>query len=117
MRKKKVYLSGKISDLSIEDYTAHFKQAEEYLLGLGYAVYNPVESDIIQDIFHEFGYRACLAKCMSMLRFCDCIYMLDNWVDSKGAIAERAFADACGIEVIHEDVNNYGLNNTAASGR
>lgn len=116
MRKKKIYLSGKISGLSIEDYTAHFKQAEDYLLGLGYAVYNPIESEIIQSIFQEFGYRACLAKCMAMLRFCDCIYLLDNWMDSKGAIAEKAFADACGIETIHEDVNNYGRDNTAATG-
>ena len=105
--KKKIYLSGKVSGLTMEEYTAKFKRAEEYLLGLGYAVYNPIDADVIQDTYLEFGYAACLAKCISMLRFCTHIYMLKDWQESKGAIAEKAFADACGIETIYEIEENY----------
>lgn len=107
MKKNKIYISGPVSKYPEEVYKAKFKRAEEYLLGLGYLVYNPVEASVIQEMFHEFGYAACLAKCMAMLRFCNKIYMLQGWEDSKGAIAEKAFADAIGIETVYEIEENY----------
>ena len=48
--KKKVYISGPVSGLSEEEYTSKFKKAEDYLLDLGYAVYNPVDAGVIQSI-------------------------------------------------------------------
>ena len=53
-------------------------------------------------MYKEFGFKARLAKCMAMLRFCDCIYMLKNWENSLVAKAEKAFAEACGIQVLYE---------------
>ena len=107
MRKKKIFIAGQVSGLSEDEYTAKFKKAEDYLLGLGYAVYNPADADVILDTLKELGYAACLAKCIAMLRFCDCIYMLKDWQESKDAIAEKAFADAVGIETIYEIESNY----------
>lgn len=102
MKKKVVYISGRISGLSEEEYISKFKRAEKFLYSVGYMVYNPVEANVIQQIYKEYGYKACLAKCVAMLRFCDCIYMLKDWEDSPGAKAEKAFAEACGIEVLYE---------------
>jgi hypothetical protein len=105
--KKRIYISGKISGLPEEEYKQRFKQAEEYLLGKGYAVYNPVEASVIQETYQELGYAACLAKCIAMLRFCTHIYMLEGWESSNGAIAEKAFADAVGIDTVYENRAEY----------
>ena len=105
--KKRIYISGKISGLPEKEYKQRFKQAEDYLLDKGYAVYNPVDASVIQETFKELGYAACLAKCIAMLRFCTHIYMLEGWTDSNGAIAEKAFADAVGIETLFENRTDY----------
>lgn len=105
--KKKVYISGAISGLPEDVYRKRFKKAEIFLKGLGYDVFNPVESHLIQEVYKKQGYAACLAKCMEKLRYCQCIYMLEGWPKSGGAIAEKAFANACKIETIYECQNNY----------
>lgn len=100
--KGKIYISGGISGRPEEEYKEHFKKAEDALLTDGYAVYNPVSSRIIQEIYQNYGYAACLAKCIAMLRFCTHIFLLEGWENSPGAKAELAFAEACGIKVIYE---------------
>lgn len=38
-----------------------------------------------------------------MLMCCDRIYLLDNWVGSKGAKAEYALAAKLGLEIVFQD--------------
>lgn len=49
-----------------------------------------------------FDYEEYLPICLSMLRPCDTIYMLNDWQDSKGAKVELAFAEAQGMDVIYQ---------------
>ena len=106
--KKRIYISGAVSDIPENIYKAKFKKAEEFLKGLGYEVFNPVESEIIQETFRKYGYDACLAKCIEKLSYCHCIFMLEGWTKSGGALAEKAYAKACKKDVIYECSNNYG---------
>ena len=39
---------------------------------------------------------------LTMLQCCDAIFMLNNWDDSAGAMAEHALAMKLGLKVIHE---------------
>lgn len=41
--------------------------------------------------------------CLPMLMCCDRIYLLDNWVGSKGAKAEYALAAKLGLEIVFQD--------------
>lgn len=106
--KKLVYISGAVSDIPERVYKARFKKAEKFLLGLGYDVFNPIEDEEIQTVFREYGYSACLAKCIEKLQYCDMIFMLVGFTESGGAMAEKAYAKACKMEIVYECSNNYG---------
>ena len=41
--------------------------------------------------------------CCAMIRACDCIFMLNGYEDSLGALAEIALAKKLGLTVIYQD--------------
>jgi hypothetical protein len=47
-------------------------------------------------------YEECMRVCMVLVGMCDAIYMLDNWEDSPGAKAEKAYAEALGLNIMYE---------------
>ena len=96
-----VYISGKMSGLSVEDYRSLFLAAEQKLLQLGYSVVNPsTEAYYTENGFESKSYGDILLKDLEILNGCDAICMLDNWQQSKGAKTEHAFAVACHKKVI-----------------
>lgn len=101
---KKIYISGKMTGLPKEVFQAKFAEAERKLTDKGWKVFNPA-NDAWQSWFERQGktYAEMLWHDMHQVMECAAIYMLDNFLESKGAKAEMAFAIAIGKEVIYDD--------------
>ena len=100
-KKKKVYLSGKITGLDEAEYKRNFNTAELWLTGLGYDVVNPVSYTQIPN----GSWQDYMRRDIKLLMDCDYIYMLDDWTDSTGAKAEFNLAVEIGIERLVLDGN------------
>lgn len=98
-KKPRVYISGKITGLSEEEYKNNFNSAELYLTSLGYNVVNPVAYDTIPN----GTWTDYMKRDIRLLMGCDYIYMLDNWTESTGAKTEYRLAVELGIECLKLD--------------
>lgn len=96
--KPRIYLSGRMSGLSVEDYTRRFGEAEERLKG-EYKVMNPARWGWF---LKYLPYRFALAFDLFMMCFCDRVCLLDGWTLSDGATAENQFARSIGLIVEFE---------------
>jgi hypothetical protein len=89
----KIYISGKISGLSIEEYTANFNNTEKYLENLysrfNVKIVNPLNINPFLGIKTWHGY---MINDVRALLKCDAIYIMDNWSESRGAKIELAIA-------------------------
>lgn len=93
----KIYISGKITGLPIEEAKQRFDDAENLLMALNtfQEVVNPMKNGLPetatwkQHIIHD----------ISMLLECDAIFMTDNWIDSKGARIEYFIASEMGMKI------------------
>jgi len=95
---KKIYISGKITGLPVGEVKARFQQAELMLIGLGYEVVNPLKNGLTK----EHSWAEHMLRDIESLFDCDVIYMLNNWMDSKGARIEKNIADELGMDVWFE---------------
>lgn len=96
MKKKLIYISGKITGL--DDYAEKFSAAKKYLIGLGLTVINPVECDHSKNKdWHEF-----MITDLKYLFQCDAIYMLNNWSESTGARIEHFIAQETGMKIFYQ---------------
>ena len=96
----KVYISGKISGLSKEEYMKNFAEAEE-LLSQHHSVINPAKTN--GTLPSDTTYEEYMDISMKLLSFCDAIFMLRNWKDSIGANAEHAYAKAHGYMIVYQE--------------
>lgn len=118
----KIYISGKIGGVVIGDDTLQkFAKAEEMLKAQGHEVFNPTserwqrhlrkryhnDTEFFQPWLDQGEmpdfYTYALLRDMMALSLKDAIYMLPDWLDSKGAKVEHAFAIACGMTVIYDE--------------
>lgn len=103
--KTRVYLSGKIT--GDPDYAFKFKCAELYVKSLGYKVISPVGR------FDKPGmpWIYYMIRALRKMLKCNAIYMLPDWVYSKGAQIEHSLAVNLEYEIIQgewEDLNEFG---------
>ena len=96
--RQRIYISGRMSGLSEQDYTARFSTAEE-MLKADYKVFNPVRWGWF---LKHVPYRVALAFDIAMMCFCDRVYFLDGWALSNGACAEHQFAVSTGMIRMYE---------------
>ena len=90
----KIYIAGKITGL--KDYKDHFNKAEAELTKKGYKCMNP-------SILPEgFPWEIYMPICYAMIDACNAIYMLKNWIDSKGAKLEFDYEKSKNKEIIFE---------------
>ena len=90
---KRIYISGKISGLCREEYTANFAKAEEMLKKDGYRVVNPTRSILSRWPFNRWAkYKHYLIYDIWLLLRCDYIYKLPGWRESRGAQIESCVA-------------------------
>ena len=90
----KIYISGKITNLSEKEYTENFKSAYSELFELKYVDYS---GNIVNplDIKPLFGIKKWLFFMISdliALKKCDAIALQINWEESKGAFIEHFVA-------------------------
>lgn len=100
---KTIYISGKIT--GTDDYEAKFAEAEKKLEEQGYLVINPVEhGKWLQDIFSPKvpTWRDYMKADLQALMTTDCIYMLKDYKESKGARLEHFLAKILKYEIIYE---------------
>lgn len=85
----KIYISGKITGLSIKEATSNFDKAETLLVGLGHQVVNPMKLVPYSPNLSWLDYMRADIKA---LVDCDGIFLLPDWSRSNGAILEHQIA-------------------------
>ena len=97
--KKRVYISGRISDLPREQYMTMFGIAEQMLRKKGYKPVNPTRFLMCRWpwLYRLLGYNLPLLIDLWMLMRCDLIYKIPGWQQSRGARLERLKARQWGI--------------------
>jgi len=93
----KIYISGKISGIE-NDATQLFERAEKDLQAKGFETVNP----LTLNHEHDKSWHSYMKEDVKALCDCDSIYMLTNWVDSKGAIIEHTIAMYLGLNVQYQ---------------
>lgn len=91
---KIIFISGKVTGDSY--YRGKFRLAETNLKAKGYVVLNPAY------LPQGLNTAKSMAICLNMLSYADCVYMLSDWQDSRGATIEHDFASYSGKEIIYE---------------
>jgi len=93
----RIYISGKISNIE-EEAKELFAKAEKELQEKGFETVNPMALNHQ----HDKSWHSYMKVDIKALCDCDEIFMLLNWVDSKGAIIEHTIAMYLGIKVRYE---------------
>ena len=107
MNKKtiKIFISGQISGLPLDEAKAKFDQAENdaVLSVLCISPSSEIETinpmKIVHD--HELSWEAYMKADIGELLKCNFIFMINNWQTSKGARIEHAIAIQLGLPVIY----------------
>ena len=103
MKKERVYISGPVSSIGLDEARRRFGKAEADLQKQGYRTCNPTKMTLCVWLAQHGHYRLCLwLQLMWMSATCQCIYLLDGWHTSDGARAERAVARVMGIVAMYE---------------
>lgn len=92
-RRTIVYISGKMTGLP-DLGRANFNYAEGVLRSAGYIVLNPAL------LPEGMAYPQYMAIAVAMLQQADMICMLPGWETSRGAAAEKAYAESVGMPVV-----------------
>lgn len=91
--KKTIYISGKISGLGIEEYTAIFDDAETELQYYGgFSIGNIVNPVKLKPFLGIKCWLCYMINCNRAQRKCTHTAMISNWTDSRGAVIEYFFA-------------------------
>jgi hypothetical protein len=80
---RKCYIAGKVTGLPYDDVFDKFQSAAFGLKLADYDVVNPMEI-----VPKRASWDKAMDICIEALLTCDCIYMLPDWKDSKGARLE-----------------------------
>lgn len=90
-----IYIAGRIS--GDPNYREKFRKAEQHLISQGHTVLNPAWLPT-----EGLSYGQYMNIGFSMLREAEAIYLLEDWKDSAGAVAEYSAAKIRGMKVICE---------------
>lgn len=96
----KVYISGKVSGLPIEEVKRKFHNAASLLDSLDLRPVNPLENGLQEGA----TWAQHMGKDIEMLLGCDGILMLDNWKQSRGAEIERMIAKKMDMCILYEEI-------------
>lgn len=98
-KKTKVYISGKISNLSYKKAYRNFEMAESVVSSMNNCIaVNPMKLEHI----HDKSWESYMADDIKELLKCNAIYLLRNWGDSRGARCEYAIAKELGMLIMFE---------------
>lgn len=94
----KIYISGQISGLPLDEVKDKFQDAEKRIVEHGYEAVNPLKNGIP----YTESWEVHMAADIVLLFDCDAIYMLPGWEASKGATLEKNIAERMGKKIIHQ---------------
>lgn len=77
----------------------NFEKASIQILQNGFTPINPIEE---VPYVEGWTWEQYMLKDIEILFGCDSIYMLSNWVNSRGAKIEHAIAKECGKTIVYE---------------
>ena len=97
--KPKIYLAGKITGLHVRDYTESFNYWKKFFTKKGYKVVSPI--DLPHN--HPPDWKEFMKEYIKAMVDCDCLFAMNNWLDSKGARLEVEIARGLEIEIFWED--------------
>ena len=104
---KRIYISLPISGHE-DTYEHRLDDSVEYVK-TNYPEYERIitPKDVAENLekgFHPFKpkYRDYLLADMRAISHCDAIFMCRDWYISKGCSAERAFAEAIGLDILYK---------------
>ena len=95
----KVYVSGPITGREREAVLYAFNDVRCFLEIMGFEVVLPIENKLPADASHERHMRCDFG----LLLYCDYIYLMEGWMESKGCVAEIFVAKSAGIKVLHNE--------------
>lgn len=95
----KVYISGPISGTN--DYMERFAVAEKILQDRGYEVVNPAKENAVLPA--GTAWEVYMGESLKMLCTCDAIFMMKNWLWSRGAKLEYAVATRMDKVIMEEE--------------
>jgi Domain of unknown function (DUF4406) len=94
MNKGTAYISGKITGMpNLNKYK--FVAAETLLNNNGFATINPHK--LPEE--HDKSWESYMKTCIGALTFCDCVFVLDDWKYSRGAVCEVYIAIKLGLPI------------------
>lgn len=96
----KIYIAGKITGLVYEDALRQFAEAERFLAELGHEPVNPMKENGLDGDGNQHAWAEYMKRDIPHLLGCDGIYLLPNWVASKGACLEKHIAAELGMKII-----------------
>ena len=106
MKRDKIYISGPVSSIGLDEARRRFGKAEADLQKQGYRTCDPIKMRFpVWLALHcgRFGYVTCLLlQLLWMWWTCSCIYLLTDWHTSDGARLERSFARCLGLTALYE---------------
>lgn len=97
MKKKKVFISGKVSGLLYSQAKHNFDVVEKFYKDLGYTVWNPTNHCKV-----TWSWLRCMVVCLWNLAKCDIVDFLHGWEDSRGSRIEYKFAKLLRKELVFE---------------
>lgn len=101
----KIYISGRISGLPFDEVIAKFAEAEKRLSEMGHIPLSPLKNGM-PDVAN---YATHMIIDIMLLLEADAIYMLNDWVDSQGAITELTVARATGKQIFYENDQKHDV--------
>jgi hypothetical protein len=103
----KLYLAGPMRGRPEMNFPAFFSMAAK-LEKEGYIVFNPAAKGEEKNVTNEEQFDLAFRRKVFALdteficKEADGIFMLKDWEQSRGAVAEKALADAIGLPVFYE---------------
>ena len=112
--KPKIYIAGRVT-YSPEAAALEFEKAEQFLSELGFNVINPMKLNHS----HDKKWESYMKVCIKALCDSNCVYLLKDWYESKGAVLEKYLSDKlnipkfswhCASEELEDFIANYKHN-------
>ena len=100
IEKEKAYISGPMTGIKDCNFPAFFK-AEALLKEKGLIPINPAR------LSTGLSYRNYMDIALAMVRCGDSVLLLPGWESSKGAIAEKAYAESLSMKIFELEKIDY----------
>lgn len=105
---KKVYISGPVTGLDLEEAKKRFSFFEDKINSIGHEAVNPINNGLTE----EDPWIDHMVIDLKMLYYCDEAIMLKDWEFSKGACLEHEMAKLLGMTIYYEenmDIDNFAI--------